>query len=80
VLFKKNINQKGRLLRFAVAILLLVYAIWQHSWIAFALAVFTLLEAAFSWCVFYQLMGWNSCPIHNLPKDGVERKQKYDKK
>lgn len=67
-MLEKNINITGRLLRLTIAIALLGYAYWQHSWIAAVLGVFTLLEAYFSWCVFYQLMGWNSCPIDKNKK------------
>ena len=60
---KKNLNDTGRIIRLLIAVLLFAYAIWQHSWIAAAFGVFTLAEAYLSWCVIYQLLGWNSCPI-----------------
>jgi hypothetical protein len=61
---KKNIGTGDRLLRFAIAILLLGYAWWQISWIALAFAIFTLYEAVASWCVLYQILGKNSCDIN----------------
>jgi hypothetical protein len=70
-MFKENIDNTGRVLRLIIAIVLFILAIWQHSWILAAFGVFTLIEAYFSWCVFYQLMGWNSCPI---PKDKTKPK------
>ncbi|HXF28965.1 MAG TPA: YgaP-like transmembrane domain [Chlamydiales bacterium] len=57
----KNIGTSGRLLRLAIAILLLLYAFWAHSWIAFGFSLFTFYESAASWCVLYQLLGKNSC-------------------
>jgi hypothetical protein len=63
---RKNIGFSGRILRFAIALFLLMYAAWFHSWLAFAGALFVIFEAWMSWCVVYQLMGWNSCPV---PKD-----------
>ena len=45
-----------------------VYAYWSGSWIALAAAIFTGFEALFSWCVVYQLLGKNSCPIHRNRK------------
>jgi len=62
-MFKKNIDMKGRVLRFVIGVLLLIFAYWQSSWIALALALFTFFEAFMSWCVFNQLMGKNDCPI-----------------
>jgi hypothetical protein len=59
---KKNINGYGRLFRFAIAIALLVVSYLKHSWIAFGFGVFVLFEAAFSWCILYQILGKNSCP------------------
>lgn len=61
---KKNIGAKDRLIRLAIALLLFAYAYWQKSYIALGAGIFTLLESAFSWCVFYQLIGKNTCPIN----------------
>jgi hypothetical protein len=60
---KKNIGTSGRLLRLAIAILLLIYAYWQWSWIALAASLFVFYEALASWCIVYQLLGINACPI-----------------
>ena len=59
---KKNIGTMDRLLRLAIAILLFIYAWWAWSWIALLFGLFTLYEALASWCIFYQLIGKNSCP------------------
>lgn len=61
---KKNIDLKGRLLRFAIGIVLFVWAItttWSPILLFFA--GFTFFEALFSWCGFYAAIGKNSCPI-----------------
>ena len=59
----KNIGKKDRLIRFALAILLLAVAYWKSSWLALAGAGFVFFEVAMSWCVLYQILGKNSCPI-----------------
>lgn len=60
---KRNISNKDRLLRITIALGLLGYAFWQESWLAFAAALFTFFEVYMSWCMFYALIGKNSCPI-----------------
>jgi hypothetical protein len=59
---KKNIGTSGRLLRAGIGILLLGLAWWQSSWILLGFALFTFFEAFASWCIFYQIIGKNSCP------------------
>jgi ABC-type uncharacterized transport system permease subunit len=46
----ENIGTSGRIIRFAIAIILSIYALWAPSWIALILAAFTFFEALFSWC------------------------------
>ena len=58
----KNIGKTDRLLRLAIAIILLFSAYWKGSWVLLAAGVFVLFEAAFSWCILYQILGKNSCP------------------
>lgn len=58
---KKNIDARGRLMRLAVAVLLLIYAWKQSSWVALGFSLFTFYEAAASWCILYQIIGKNSC-------------------
>lgn len=71
-MLKKNIGTEGRLLRFAIACILLLVAVWYKSWILLIFAIFTFFEAIMSWCVMYQLLGRNSCPIEQ--KNKKERK------
>lgn len=61
---KKNIGTPDRLLRLSIGIALLVFAWWQNSWIALAAAIFTFYEALAGWCILYQILGKNSCPIN----------------
>lgn len=59
---KKNIGKPGRLLRAGLAVVLLALAWWQSSWILLGFSLFTFFEALASWCLFYQILGKNSCP------------------
>lgn len=59
-----NIGTPDRLLRFAIAIILLLWAIlttWSPILIFFS--GFALFEAVFSWCGFYAAIGKNTCPV-----------------
>lgn len=58
---KKNIGTQDRLIRLALAFLLLVLAWWLSSWILLAVSLFVFYEAAASWCVLYQFLGKSSC-------------------
>ncbi|MBS0603546.1 MAG: DUF2892 domain-containing protein [Verrucomicrobia bacterium] len=59
----KNIDASGRWIRGSIGILLLTYAYAKMSWIALIFGLFTLFEAAFSWCIVYHILGKSSCPI-----------------
>ena len=67
-MFKKNINLKGRLLRALFAVLLLIYAYFEGSWIALGAALFVFFESFMSWCILYQLIGRNECPLDKSKK------------
>jgi hypothetical protein len=60
---KSNIGKVDRLIRLALAVLLLFYAYWQGSLVAFGFSLFTFYESWAGWCAFYQLIGRNSCPL-----------------
>ncbi len=60
---KKNLDTRGRLMRLILALFLLAYAWLNSSWIALVFSLFTFYEALASWCILYQLLGINSCPI-----------------
>lgn len=66
---KKNIGTFDRLIRLLFAVLLLAFAWWQSSWIALGFSLFTFYEALAGWCIFYQMIGKNSCPIDQNKKD-----------
>jgi hypothetical protein len=65
---KKNIGTSDRILRFAIAVALFAYAWWQSSWIALGLGLFTLYESLAGWCILYQMIGKNSCPVQYKKK------------
>lgn len=66
---KKNIGTKDRIFRLILGCLLLAFAWWQSSWIALVFALFTFYEVLAGWCIFYQLIGKNSCPIDRTDKE-----------
>ena len=60
----KNIARPDRLIRLAIGVVLLLWAI-TTTWnpILIFLSGFTLFEAAFSWCGLYAALGKHTCPI-----------------
>ena len=60
---KKNMGKKDKTIRLIIAVALLAYAAWQGSWLALIGAAFVFFEYFMSWCVFYALIGKNSCPM-----------------
>lgn len=67
-MLKKNIGIVDRWIRLSLGIILLLLAYLWQSWLLVGFAVFTFFEALVGWCVLYQLIGKNSCPIK--PKNG----------
>jgi hypothetical protein len=61
----KNIGKADRILRLCLSLLLFLFAWWQSSWLVLGIALFVLYEALAGWCLFYQLIGKNSCPKPN---------------
>lgn len=61
---KKNIGKKDRLFRFAIGLVLLLWAILTNwSPILIFLSGFAIFEAIFSWCAFYSAIDKNTCPV-----------------
>lgn len=61
----QNIGKPDRLLRLAIGVGLLLWAItttWSPILIFFS--GFAFFEAIFSWCGFYAAMGRNTCPVN----------------
>lgn len=58
-----NIGNADRALRLGLGTLLLALAAYFKSLFILLIALFTLYQAVVGWCVLYQLMGKNSCPI-----------------
>lgn len=73
-MFRKNIETPGRIFRVMIAILLSIYAVWQRSWIAALLALFTFFEVYMSWCIIYQILGKDSCSIKKSESNEKSRK------
>ena len=66
MIIKKNIGTADRVLRIGLGIVLLILAFFSEGWGAGVLVVtglFCLYEGAASWCLLYQLIGKNSCPV-----------------
>lgn len=61
---KKNIGTPDRIVRLIFAVALLGLSVWRHSWILGAASAFVFFEAIYGWCVLYQILGKNSCPIN----------------
>ena len=68
---KQNIGNFDRLLRITIGIFLLLFAIYFKSGFLFLFAVFSFYEAFVGWCIFYQLIGRNTCPIKSNKSDRV---------
>lgn len=66
----KNLGKADRLLRLAIGVGLLLWAItttWNPILIFFS--GFAFFEAIFSWCVFYATLGKNTCSVSPDPND-----------
>ncbi len=59
---KKNINTLGRIVRLAMAIVLLGFGFYKSSYLLAAVGLFVLYEACAAWCIVYHFLGKNSCP------------------
>lgn len=72
---KSNIGLPDRLWRLLAGIALLAFAWWQSSWIALLAALFVFYEVLAGWCVLYQILGKNTCPIsHSKSSDKKQKK------
>lgn len=60
---QKNIGTPDRIFRLILSILFFGAAFWLSSWILAAIALFVLYEAVAGWCLFYQIIGKNTCNI-----------------
>ncbi|WP_068471012.1 YgaP family membrane protein [Candidatus Protochlamydia phocaeensis] len=70
---KKNIGTPDRVIRLLISLVLFFFAWWLPSWIVLALALFTLYESLAGWCIFYQLIGKNTCPLPSTREPPVDR-------
>lgn len=58
---RKNIGTLDRFIRLMIAVALIGLAVWRDSWLLYLAGAFVLFEAAFSWCILFQLLGKNTC-------------------
>jgi len=71
---KPNIGTKDRIARLIIGVVLISLAVINKSTFMALGGLFSIYEAFSSWCVFYQLLGRNTCPIKN-PKKSFEWKE-----
>ena len=71
---KPNIGTKDRIVRLVIGVVLISLALINRSTFMALAGLFSIYEALSSWCVFYQLLGRNTCPIKN-PKKSFEWKE-----
>lgn len=64
-ILKPNLDNRDRFIRSLITVGLAMLAIWLNSWIIALVALFVLFESMMSWCIVYQILGKNSCPIKN---------------
>src|SRR3990167_7754255 len=70
---KPNIGTKDRIVRLVIGVVLISLAVINKSTFMALGGLFFMYEAFSSWCVFYQLLGRNTCPIES-PKKSFEWK------
>ena len=71
---KPNIGTKDRIARLIIGVVLILLALIYKSTFMALGGLFSIYEAFSSWCVFYQLLGRNTCPIKN-PKSAFPWKE-----
>ncbi len=65
---KKNIGTADRIMRAVLGVILLALALFVATvaWVQVVLiigALFCFFQAVMSWCLWYQIIGKNTCPI-----------------
>lgn len=66
---KPNLGARDRFIRSLITVGLAMLAIWLNSWLIALVVLFTLFESMTSWCIFYQILGKNSCPTKTQAND-----------
>jgi len=69
-----NIGTKDRIARLIIGIILISLAILGKSTLLALAGIFSIYEAVSSWCIFYQILGRNTCQVKN-PKPSFDWKQ-----
>ena len=71
---KPNIGTKDRIARLIIGVVLISLALIYKSTFMALGGLFSIYEAFSSWCVFYQLLGRNTCSIES-PKNAFKWKE-----
>ena len=71
---KPNIGTKDRIVSLEIGVVLVSLALINKSTFMALGGLFSMYEAFSSWCVFYQLLGRNTCQIKN-PKSAIRWKE-----
>lgn len=61
----KNIGSLDRFVRLIIGLVLFGSALVSTSPILAIIGIFAIYESLSSWCIFYQLIGRNTCPLPN---------------
>ena len=69
-----NIGINDRIARLIIGVVLISLALIYKSTFMALGGLFSIYEAVSSWCVFYQILGRNTCSIKN-PKSAIEWKE-----
>lgn len=63
---RPNIGKTDRVLRFVLGGVFILLAIYLRSGMLLLAGLFALYEAFSSWCVFYHVIGKNTCPLPSM--------------
>lgn len=70
----KNIGKLDRFARLIIGIVFIVFSLFYISPVLAIFGLFTIYESISGWCIFYQFIGKDTCPI---PKDSNKRSAKF---
>ena len=67
----KNIGSRDRYVRLFIGIILLIISYYLKSAFLAIFGLFSILEALISWCLIYQIIGKNTCPVNKKSENKV---------
>lgn len=65
---KQNIGNMDRIVRLGGGVILIILAVFLKSGFTALAGLFCIYEGIAGWCVFYQLIGRNTCPLPLVQK------------